>query len=79
MASFGNAKIDQRQSFTKPLLLCGSNFPHWKMFIQVFIEDINYDLWVIISKGDFVPIVKEGDKVVRKLRSNFFVMKKPKK
>ena len=40
--------------------------------MQIFIKDLDYKLWEIISKGDFVPIIKEGVRIVSKSRSDFF-------
>jgi len=37
----------------------------------IFISDHNYKLWEIISKGYFVPTMKEGDKIIPKPSSAF--------
>ena len=34
--------------------------------MHIFIKDHDYELWEIISKSDFVPTMKEGDKIVPK-------------
>jgi len=60
MTSSQNVDIDQGRSFTRPLLFHGSNIFHWEKLTHIFIKDFDYELWEIISKGDFVPIVKEG-------------------
>ena len=39
--------------------------------MQIFIKDRDCELRDIISKGDFVPTMKEGDKIVLKSRSQF--------
>jgi len=36
----------------------------------IFIEDLDYELWKIISKGSFVQIVKEGGKIIAELLSD---------
>ena len=37
----------------------------------IFIKRLDYELWDIFSRGDFVPTVKEGNKTVPKLISHF--------
>ena len=32
--------------------------------MHIFIKDHDYELREIISKGDFVPTMKEGDKII---------------
>ena len=39
--------------------------------MHIFIKDHDYENWEIISKGEFVPTVKEGDKTIPKPRSAF--------
>ena len=40
--------------------------------MQIFIKDLDYELWEIINNGDFVPAIREGDKTVPKLILDFF-------
>jgi len=53
-------------------LFCGSKFAHWRKLTWRIIKDIDYELWLIIVKGEFVLIVQYRDKIVRKRRSYFF-------
>ena len=39
--------------------------------MQIFIKDHDYEVQEIISQGNFVPTVKEGDKIVPKPMSEF--------
>jgi len=39
--------------------------------MQIFIKDLDYELWDIISKGDIMPTVKERDKTISKPKSDF--------
>ena len=71
IASFGNDKIDQACSFIGPPLFCGSHSARWKKRKQIFIMDHDYELREIISKGNFVPTMKEGDEIVLKLILTF--------
>jgi len=64
MASFEDDKINQGWSLIRPPLFHASNFAHWKKFMQIFIKDLNYEFWEIISKGNLRPTMKEGDKIV---------------
>ena len=66
MTSFENAEIDQGRSFTRPPLFHGSNFALWKKLMQIFIKDHDYEVCEIISRDDFVPTMKERDKIVLK-------------
>ena len=39
--------------------------------MQIFINDLDDELWEIIFKGDFVPTMKKEDKMFLKLISKF--------
>ena len=39
--------------------------------MQIFIKNQDHKLWEIISKGNFVPSIEEGDKTVQKPISTF--------
>ena len=39
--------------------------------MQIFIEDLNYELYEIIINGDFIPMVEEWDKITPKFQIRF--------
>ena len=71
MAFFENAKIDKWRSFIRLPFFRGTHFANWKKLMQIFIKDHDYELWKIISKGNVVPVVKEGRKIASKSISHF--------
>ena len=71
MASFRNVEIDQERSCTRPALVHGYYFAHWKKLLQIFIKDLDYELWEIIINRDLVPTVNKGDKIILKSRLDF--------
>jgi len=45
---------------TRLLAFLGEDYPYWRDRIEMFIKSTQYNLWIIITKGDFIPINDEG-------------------
>ena len=44
------------QSIVRPLFFDDSNFSYWKTRMSVWVRGLDYELWVIICNGPFIPV-----------------------
>lgn len=40
----------------RPLSFDGHHFNEWKMYMEVFLQETNYDLWIIVNHGLIIPM-----------------------
>lgn len=55
------------QSMDQPPLFAGKNYSFWKDIMIVFLQSTNYDVWLAIKDGLFVPIENEVEKKKKQL------------
>ena len=70
IATTGEGYYDQGRSTTRPSLFKGTNFSYWKNLMQMFIKTEDYELWNIITKGPYVPMIIDG-KTVKKTEEQY--------
>ena len=44
------------QSTSRPPYFDGSNYTYWKARMKIYLQSIDYELWLNVSKGPFIPI-----------------------
>ena len=49
------------QSISKPPFFNGDNYAYWKMRMENFIQSIDFNLWIIIKDGLYVPTKNSGE------------------
>ena len=63
MSSFHSSM--EGQSIVRPPFFDGSNFSYWKTQMSVWVQGLDYELWVIICNGPLIPVkVVKDDKNV---------------
>jgi len=60
MAEQEKQQIAKRASITRPLLFIRKDYLYWKDRMEIFIKSTQYNLWKIITKGDYIPTNFEG-------------------
>ena len=44
------------QSTSRPPYFDGTNYTYWKARMKIYLQSIDYELWLNVSKGPFIPI-----------------------
>ena len=44
------------QSTCRPSYFDGSNYTYWKARMKIYLQSIDYELWLNVSKRHFIPI-----------------------
>jgi len=58
--------IIEGQSISKPPYFDGSNYMEWKETIMIFIQSVDFDIWLVIKNGQKIPkIMIEGEELVK--------------
>ncbi|KAL4285159.1 hypothetical protein GQ457_16G020120 [Hibiscus cannabinus] len=68
MASNSGSNIYESQSITKPPFFNGDNYPYWKNRMMLFIKSNDYQVWDVVEDGPFIPMKRDGDKLVPKVK-----------
>ena len=48
--------IVEGQSTSRPPYFDGSNYAYWKARMKIYLQSIDYNLWLIVAKGPYVPM-----------------------
>jgi len=63
MAKQGKQQISEAESITRPPLFAGDDYLYWKNKMEMFIKSTQYNLWKVITKGDYTPTNSEGQAI----------------
>ena len=44
------------QSTSGPPYFDGTNYTYWKARMKIYLQSIDYELWLNVSKGPYIPI-----------------------
>ena len=56
MANLLANEIVEGQSTSRPPYFDGSNYAYWKARTKIYLQSIDYNLWLIVAKGPYVPM-----------------------
>ena len=67
MDPIGEGLFAQGSLCSRPPLFYGTNFPHWKTLMKIFVIDQDIEIWDMITIGRKVPLKKDaqGNDVVK--------------
>ncbi|KAL4303104.1 hypothetical protein GQ457_10G004940 [Hibiscus cannabinus] len=68
MASTSGNNLYESRSVTKPPYFNGDNYPYWKNRMRLFIKSNDYQVWDVVEDGPFVPMKREGDRMIPKIK-----------
>ena len=54
--SIGANGIVEDISTSRPPYFDGSNYAYWKARMKIYLQSIDYNLWLIVAKGPYVPM-----------------------
>ncbi|VFQ70889.1 unnamed protein product [Cuscuta campestris] len=63
--------IGEGQSTSRPPLFDGTNYTYWKERMRIYIRSTNFQLWLVIKKGEETPMKKVDEKLVPKTEDEF--------
>ena len=66
-----NSTIMEGQSISRPPYFDGTNYTYWKERMKIFIQSIDYKLWLVIKNGPTVPKKMVDGKEVEKSEEEF--------
>ena len=66
-----NSTIIEGQSIVRPPYFDGSNYTYWKERMKIFIQSVDYKLWLVIKNGPSIPKKVVDGKEVEKLEEEF--------
>ncbi|KAK9000027.1 hypothetical protein V6N11_082163 [Hibiscus sabdariffa] len=69
MTSTSGSNFYESQSITKPPFFNGDNYPYWKNRMMLFIKSNYYQVWDVVKDGPFIPMKREGDRLIPKMSS----------
>ena len=55
MATQFSSSLNEGQSTNRPLLFNGANYIYWKARMKIFIQALDYNLWILIVNGPYIP------------------------
>ena len=71
MAASGEGYYDQGHSTVRPPLFRDTNFSYWKNLMKMFIKSEDYELWNIVTKGQYTPKTTISGKSVVKTEDQY--------
>ena len=66
-----NSTIMEGQSISRPPYFDGTNYTYWKERMKIFIQSIDYKLWLVIKNGPTMPKKMVDGKEVEKREEEF--------
>ena len=67
MAS-SNFLFSEGNSINRPPIFNGVGYYYWKTHMQIFIEDIDVNIWEAIKIIPYIPTMVVGNATIKKLR-----------
>lgn len=58
MANLVASGIIEGKSTSRPPFFDGSNYAYWKAKMKIYLQSIDYNLWLIVTKGPYIPMKK---------------------
>ena len=63
--------IIEGESTSRPPYFDGSNYGYWKIRMKIYLQSIDYSLWLNVVKGPYVPMKNVNNTKVPKLEDEF--------
>ena len=64
----------EEQSTSRPPYFNGTNYTCWKARMKIYLQSIDYQLWLNVSNGPYIPIKNVNNVEVPKLERNLMSM-----
>ena len=66
-----NSCFSEGQSISRPPYFDGTNYIHWKARMKIYLQYVDYHLWLNVSKGPYIPIKIVNNIEVPKIEEEF--------
>ena len=66
-----NATMIERRSIWRPPYFDGTNYTKWKEIMKIFIQSVDFKLWLVIKNGPNISKKVVGDREVEKSEDEF--------
>ncbi|KAH9697749.1 Integrase catalytic domain-containing protein [Citrus sinensis] len=58
MTTLNDSTFREGQSTTRPPFFDGNDYPYWKTIMRIYLQALDYEIWVVVCDGQFLPLTK---------------------